>query len=282
MQHPFPALEPEYNALLARMVITRTDEVEFSAQRLLRFVDQGRYAQVSAEDGIPQVWMATSFDREASSNFMCSPAQGDRWDRVSTHVPRDRGPFPNWAAAAKDAYAIDGLDKVGAANWTAARACFEGELFNGFGYRAHGIHSPYLWAGTNNYSTGKYVADGVFDPNHADTQLGIVPVMLRMIALQPSLTFVGAAIVPVVPSPPIVPPAPAPEGVGSHAGRSTRWIQHVLNVLHVAGTPLAEDNSYGRATRRAVVAFQTAHSLQVDGFAGPQTVGALDDALGQA
>jgi hypothetical protein len=36
---------------------------------------------------------------------------------------------------------------------------------NGFGYRAHGINSPYLWSYSNQYHAGKFVSDGVYSPN---------------------------------------------------------------------------------------------------------------------
>src|SRR5215469_3259184 len=158
MQHPFDSLKDEYNSLLTRMRITRQSEVDFVAKKLMKFVNDGRYKAVSDKLGIPQVFIATSFEREASSDFRLSPAQGDRWDRVSIHVPRHRGPFVSWKAAALDAYRLDGLDKIGAENWTWERACYEGELFNGWGYRMHGMPTPYLWSGSNNYAHGKYVA----------------------------------------------------------------------------------------------------------------------------
>ncbi len=278
MQHPFEILRPEYDALLARMVITRNGEVESVANKLLRFVDAGRYAEVSAETGVPQVWMATSFEREASSNFADSPAQGDPWNRRSVHVPAGRGPFSSWAEAAKDAYHIDGLDGVGAANWIWSRACYEGEVFNGMGYRAHGIHSPYLWAGTNNYSSGKYVADGVWSASAVDQQLGIVPVMVRMVALRPSLALPDS-LPPAGPAVPVPPPLPAPQGVGQHGTHDTVWLQHALNILKIDGTPLLEDDNYGKSTRRAVVAFQSAHGLDPDGLAGPLTTAAIETEL---
>lgn len=46
------------------------------------------------------------------------------------------------------------------------------------GYANKGLPSPYVWAGTSNYEKGKYVADGKFDPNYVDQQLGVA-VMLR-------------------------------------------------------------------------------------------------------
>jgi lysozyme family protein len=282
MQHPFEALAPEYDALLARTVITRGGEVEAVANKLLRFVDQGRYAPVSAGTGVPQVWMATSFEREASSNFADSPAQGDRWDRRSVHVPAGRGPFSDWKSAAIDAYRIDGLQLVGTPNWTWARFCYEGEVFNGMGYRAHGIHSPYLWAGTNNYSSGKYVADGVWSSSAVDQQLGIVPVAVRMVALRPSLALPSRLPPAATPTPPIPTPQPAPQGVGQHGEHDTIWLQHSLNVLKVDGTPLQEDGSYGRRTRYAVIAFQSAHGLTADGIAGPLTAAAIEKELPSA
>src|SRR5215471_13857647 len=137
MQHPFDALAGEYTALLSRMVITRPQAVSAAAGRLVAIAKAGNYADVSTRTGIPQVFIATSFEREASSNFRLSPAQGDPWDRRSVHVPAGRGPFPDWKTSALDAYHLDGLDAVGSANWSEARFCYEGELFNGFGYRGH-------------------------------------------------------------------------------------------------------------------------------------------------
>ena len=46
------------------------------------------------------------------------------------------------------------------------------------GYANKGIPSPYVWAGTSNYSSGKYIADGVFDSSYVDQQLGVA-VMLQ-------------------------------------------------------------------------------------------------------
>lgn len=279
MQHPFTELAPEYNGLLSRMVVTRSAAIDQTAHKLLGFVQAGRYADVSTLTGVPQVWMAASFEREASSDFRLSPAQGDPWGHVSIHVPRGRGPFQNWAQAAEDAYHIDGLDAIGKGNWTAARACYEGEVFNGMGYRAHGIHSPYLWAGTNIYTSGKYIADGVWSAAAIDSQLGIVPVMLRMISLEPTLAFAGLAPIVSGPSDPPDPPMTGIPGVDQHGDHDTRWLQHALNALQIDGTPLVEDGSFGRRTRAAVVAFQRAHDLDPDGIAGPLTAAAIEKAI---
>jgi lysozyme family protein len=269
MLHPFDTLLPEYTALLARVQITRPAVVEAVASKLLSFIKAGRYDEACAATGVPKIVAAASFEREASSVFSLSPAQGDPWNQVSRHVPAGRGPFASWAAAAIDAYHLDHLDAVGAENWSWQRACYEEELFNGFGYRSHGVHTPYLWAGTNNYSEGKFVADGRFEPYVSDSQIGIVPMMLRLVALAPELRLSNdqnmiAALLS--PTPPVLPqPLPAPEGLHDAAD-----LQAALNKL--GATPaLTVDDNFGRETRRAVEAFQASHNLTVDGLAGPAT-----------
>ena len=281
MAYPFAALSAGYTSLLATMQVTNPGLVNATAIKLLNYVDQGYYQSVSEEDGIPQVWMATSFERESSSNFHTSPAQGDPLWEKSIHVPRGLGPYIDhtdinplhwvqaWARAAKDAYHIDRLDTVGAANWSWERACFEGELFNGFGYRQFGVNTPYLWACTSHYTVGKYGSDGHFNRSMHDTQIGIVPVMFRMVSLRPSLSLSNAF--------PSSSPTPMPQAAPV-ALKDARALQIALNTL---GTdpPLVVDDSYGRMTRRAVSSFQQAHGLDVDGIAGAETWLAINKAL---
>jgi hypothetical protein len=83
-------------------------------------------------------------------------------------------------------------------------------MYNGLGYASKGVPSPYLWAGTNQYSSGKYVADGKHDPNHVDQQLGCVAMLLSMMAIDPTITFTGAKI-----TPPASKTAAQPSGLGA-------------------------------------------------------------------
>ena len=271
MQFPFLALKPEYEQLLARIQITRNAEVVAVARKLIGFVKQNRYQEVSVSTGIPQAFIAASFEREASSNFLLNPAQGDRFDRVSVHVPAGRGPFPDWQTAARDAYHIDHLDAVGKGNWTWPLGCFEGEEFNGFGPRAHGCHTGYLWAGSNIYTGGKYVADDVWNPSVQDKQLGIIPMMKAMVTMDETLDLVGGVPETVDVNP--APPMPAPEGLD----KATE-LQVALNSLG-ANPQLTVDGNIGRFTRTAVRVFQRAAGLDVDGYAGPKTWAAIDAKL---
>ena len=46
-------------------------------------------------------------------------------------------------------------------------------MYNGTGYSDYyNMNSPYVWAGTDKYTCGKYVEDGKFDPYCVDQQPG--------------------------------------------------------------------------------------------------------------
>lgn len=266
MQHPFTTLKPEYTQLLAAMAVREECRhlVDSTASRLIGF--KAHYEPVSAVNGVPVIFMAASFEREASSNFNLNPAQGWPLHSISKDVPHN-GPFPNWPAAALAAYRLNGLDKVGAGNWTWELLCYYGELFNGFGPRdVHHMHTSYLWGGTNIQTPGKYIRDHVFDPNVMDTQLGIVPIARRMVELDPSLALPLAPYAP-----------PIASGIAAEPDADAKWIQSTLNALG-QDPPLAVDGSYGRLTMASIRQFQESFGLESDGLAGPITTAALRQA----
>ena len=277
MQFPFAALQADYQTAMARMQITRLTAVKAAGARLVGYIDAGRYDAGCKITSVPIAWAAASFEREASSNFTLNPAQGWPLTSTSKWIPHN-GPFRDWTAAQVAAYDIDGLDKVGAANWTWARDAYEGEAFNGWGYRAHGIHSPYLFAGTSLYVEGKYVADGVWSASAVDQQLGIIPMMWQIIQLRPQLALADA-FPQAVPSPPVVPtPQPVPEGY-----HDAVELHRAMNKLLSLDPPFPDgDDNYDRFTKAAVIAFQKKAGFtgnDVDGLAGPKTWQKIEDAL---
>jgi lysozyme family protein len=270
MRHPFEILRPEYSQLLSAMVVRKEcrKEVDDVAVKLLDF--RGRYEPVSAKNGVPVVFIATSFEREASSDFSKNAGQGWPLTSISKWVPHN-GPFRTWADSAIAAYHLNGLDAVGAGKWTWELMCFYGELFNGEGYRdEHHMHTPYLWGGTNIQTVGKYVEDGKFDPAHMDSQLGIIPVARRMVEIEPALAL------------PTVIPTPAHSGLSApETGTDTKWIQGAMNELGWEPS-LYVDGSYGRDTMKAVEMFQRSYGITVDGLAGPETIEHLKAAVAAA
>jgi len=269
LQHPFDALKADYTALLSQMRITRLAEVDETANRLLGYVDAGHYDAGCKATGVPIIVAAASFEREAGSKFNLNPAQGWPLDSKSKDVPYN-GPFHDWTSAQIAAYEIDGLDKVGAANWYWETGCYEEEGFNGWGYRARGVHTPYLWAGTNIYTKGKYTSDRGYDPNVVDEQLGVIPMMLRMVQIRPALALPFPYPSTAAPPAAINPPAPPPVGL-----QNAEMLQNALNELG-ADPKLAVDGNFGRQTRRALIAFQQKAGIVADGLAGPQTWAAIN------
>jgi hypothetical protein len=165
-----------------------------------------------------------------------------------------------------DALHIDGLDKVGRENWTIELALYYQEKYNGFGYRRYGVPSAYIWAATNIYQGGKFIADGKFSRSAWDTQLGVSALMARIIHADASLAL---------PSMASTLPADHPVNAASGETPETKAVQQKLNQLG-ANPSLAVDNIYGPRTKAAVRRFQSAHDLQDDGIAGPATWNAMN------
>lgn len=145
------------------------------ADRLMATDAKARYKAVEKLTGVPWWFVAVVHEREASQNWNTQLGQGDPLNKKSTHVPKGRGPFTG-PTAWEDA-AVDALTKCAPfasknTDWSPGGALSMLEKYNGLGYANKGRPSPYIWAGTDQYVSGKYVADGVYDPNKVDTQLG--------------------------------------------------------------------------------------------------------------
>lgn len=135
------------------------------------------YDRIEAATGVPWWFTGIVHYRESNLNMSRSLAQGDPWNQVSTHVPKGRGPFKSFEEAAIDALTKCAPYAAKNKDWSAAGALTMFEKYNGLGYANKGIPSPYVWAGTNQYVSGKYVADGVFDANTVDKQLGCAGIL---------------------------------------------------------------------------------------------------------
>lgn len=271
MKHPYDLLRAEYEQDLVRMRVTRAAEVERMARSLLSY--RARYQRTSALTGVPANFIAVLHMRESTGDFSTYLGNGEPLGRMTRLVPKGRGPFGTWEAGAADALKLQGLDKIKPAQWTLPFMCWRGEAWNGFGVRNRGRKTGYLWAGTNVYTGGKYIADGKWSATTIDQQLGIVPVLMRMDELSGTASWL-----PTTASPSVVPFVVTPEGVGANL-QDTRWIQESLNRLGYG--PLVVDGSYGKKTTAAVREFQMRSRLDVDGLAGPKTKAALMAALQQ-
>jgi lysozyme family protein len=141
-----------------------------------------RYEAIESKLGIPWYFVGCVHALESSFNFRGHLHNGDPLRLRTTHVPRNRPtnwlPPDDWVSSAEDALTLMRL--AHASDWTLERMLYRFEQYNGFGYRRHGVPSPYLWSFSDQYERGKYRSDGVFDRTLRSQQCG-VGVMIKML-----------------------------------------------------------------------------------------------------
>ncbi len=103
------------------------------------------------------------------------------------------------------------------------------ERYNGLGYYHKGLPSPYVWSGTDQYVKGKYVADGVFDPNAVDSQLGCAGLLLTMQAIDHAI-IIGEPRT--MPEPIPVPVPPTHPTNAQHAGAAAAVFAAIAALLN--------------------------------------------------
>ena len=150
-----------------------------------------RYERAVAGSGVPWHVVGVIHMLEGGGSFTTHLHNGDPLTGRTVHVPAGRPatgrpPF-QWEASAADALAQQGLNAW--RDWTVPGTLFVLERYNGFGYRPRKINSPYLWSFSNQYTKGKYVADGRFDAAAVSEQCGAAVLLTRMV--QRGLTKLG-------------------------------------------------------------------------------------------
>lgn len=176
----FEELKPKYEALYASCQIRpeRAGEVAWHRQKLEQY--RPRYEVVAAKTGVPWWFIGVAHALETSFNFNGHLHNGDPLAARTVRVPKNRPavwiPPTDWESSALDALAYKNFS--GLADWSLAASLYRWESYNGFGYYAQNIHSPYLWSYSKHYTKGKFVADHEFDPDAVSKQCGAV-VMLK-------------------------------------------------------------------------------------------------------
>jgi lysozyme family protein len=179
---------------------SRRSEVQIAARRLTAPGAKLRYQAVEGVTGVPWFIVAVIHEREASQRWDTQLGQGDPLHSVSVHVPRGRGPFLDhdgdapghdaWHRAALDALIDCPPYTARWKDWSSGGALTATVLYNGIGYEVyHHEASPYNWGATNQQQRGKYVRDGVFDPNAWDSQVGCAALLKGMIVIDSSIKF---------------------------------------------------------------------------------------------
>ena len=136
--------------------------------------NKDKYEKVAEATGVPAELICAIHYREGSCNFSTYLHNGDPLGQKTTHVPAGLY-FEDWTDAAIDAIKSQNPEIIKDGDFD---SCMEyAERYNGLGYRNKGLASPYVWAGTTNYTGGMYVADGQFDANARDKRVGVAVMM---------------------------------------------------------------------------------------------------------
>ena len=144
-----------------------------------------KYEQVSRATGIPPELIFAIHFRESGIRFDRYLHNGDPLGKPTTHVPKGIY-FPKGAWTEAAIHALNSMklqQRLGLSSNTRdmGKILTYAELYNGLGYRRRAnTPSPYVYAGTNMYKGGLYVADGKFNPNAYDKRVGIAAIVMAL------------------------------------------------------------------------------------------------------
>jgi lysozyme family protein len=187
------ALRNEYQTLFDTCAV-KPEKVN-EAESLAKFVEtnRARYETVATPLGIPWFFVGVLQCMECDPpRFSKHLHNGDPLSAATVQVPAGRpkpwNPPNDWETSATDALTFEGFS--GQDDWSLPAILFRIEKFNGFGYRklANPINTPYLWSFSNQYKSGKFVADGKFSPTAVSNQCGAA-VILRRLAERGTVKF---------------------------------------------------------------------------------------------
>ena len=181
----FSEIAAEYVAMFDAMRVPQDKDaaVTRQAKRLASF--RREYEKVGSLLNIPWYFIGLIHGMESSFNFGLHLHNGDPLNLRTTHVPKGRPPADvadppfAWSTSAIDALRLKNLQTR--TDWSLPAILFRLEQYNGFGYRRRGLATPYLWSFSDRHTRGRFVRDGVFDPNAVSKQVGAAVMLGRLI-----------------------------------------------------------------------------------------------------
>lgn len=168
-------LRPSYANLWGKMIAHPEVLPEVKAQVAKILAGKLNYMGVETSTGIPWRFIGIIHSMECDCSFKEHLHNGDPLTARTVDEPKGRPltgepPF-TWHDSAVDALQCEGFKASD--DWSIEGMLFHWEGYNGWGYRKnHGINSPYLWSGSNEYTKGKYGSDGKYNPELVSKQIG--------------------------------------------------------------------------------------------------------------
>lgn len=171
----------DYQKLFNDSVVKKTSEIDYVIKRIL--TGKTKYENAVKGTKIPWYFIGIIHSMECNCNFNLHIHNGDPLSARTVQVPAKRpiaepltgkGKPYSWEESCKDCIQYKTWDKI--ENWNIPTLLYQWERNNGFGYQKKGINTPYLWSYTNQYTKGKYVADGKYDADAISKQIGCVAI----------------------------------------------------------------------------------------------------------
>jgi lysozyme family protein len=304
-----------YRQLWNTLTISSADwQKQATAMARKIVASQARYATAVAGTQVPWWFVAVVHCMECSMRFDQHLHNGDSLSGRTVQVPPGRpaagSPPFTWEQSAHDAIQFERLDRV--TDWSLPNVLFNWHRYNGINneYKRRGIPTPYLWSGATHYKKGKYVRDGVFDPEFVSGQLGAAVILKALVdlgavtveqqvapAASPAVTAAAntpappaanPAVAPVA-APPAPPPPVAPVAVEASAaalphiahelaypgllkqGAGGIGVKRVQEWLRIHGFAAPLDSDFGSVTADQLKAFQTSQGRPPSGELDEQT-----------
>ena len=240
-----------------------------------------RYEIVSRSTKMPAAVIAAIHWREASGNFNTYLHQGDPLGRPAVNHPRNIPVFYEWESAAIHALSQDYHKQnqneleIDQDTQNPNAIATYAEAYNGLGYYQRGKPSPYVYAGTDQYSQGKYTSDGSYDPSAVDQQLGVMSMVGAISGLQTQQSMNPQSI--------------SPEFLWRKVCNGEKLLRNgsqgpevevLQSKLQTLGFDVGVvDGDFGNGTKRAVIAFQESVGETPDGIVGRGTATAIQQAI---
>lgn len=259
----FADIKDTYSSLWADVTVTNIPLANQIVGKIISNKDI--YEKAQKGSGVWWPVIAVIHNMESSLSFRGHLHNGDPLSARTRNVPAGRPlegepPF-EWFESAADALAMKHTDEVDFLD-TPEEILWYCERYNGWGYQIGAgknttppQRSPYLWAQTNHWEKGKYVADGTFDPGAGSAQVGVAAILKQLEALghikfgavkavRDNTLEVGAAPTPNQPEPTL------------KKGDKNIWVTIVQHSLNGCGYgPIAVTGSFGDDTEKLVDQF---------------------------
>lgn len=187
-----PTLRLEYFRLFRACAVRpeRVSQVDAFCGKMLAGKTRARYTALLRKEGWALPWYVLGLVHGLECNFSFGRHlhNGDPLSARTVRVPAGRPvggkPPYTWEESASDALRRRKLDRV--RDWSLTNTLWVLESYNGLGYRLYHHSktlSPYLWSFSNQYTRGKYVADGKFSATAVSNQVGAATALRHLVNL---------------------------------------------------------------------------------------------------